>query len=196
MLSCREDIGTSRFTARPNLKGSASRVPAWGYFSFDLNHDVAARSLRIAISSIRTASIRARNASTETGVVPGVPAASQPIRTPTTFMSFAMPDISIQHLQPQPQIPYSPDFWESAQKSQEIPAAVPDLLLPKLSVISELGTSVSHNLHVEICGSSPVEQAPRSDGKGGIFQDMSEDLGIPSPKVIKAGVSNFFQSFR
>ncbi|KAJ7273732.1 hypothetical protein B0H12DRAFT_1228548 [Mycena haematopus] len=137
------------------------------------------------------------------GVAPGVPANAQSTRTPSTFMSFAMPDISIQPSHPQPQIPYYPDFWESAQKSQETPPAVPEEPLPKLSVISELDTLTSHNLHVESAstdtqsvGSRPVEKAPRSYGKGGILQDMSEDLGIPSPQAMKAGVSSFLQSFR
>jgi len=111
-----------------------------------------------------------------------------------------MPDISVRPSQPQPQIPYLPDFWESAKKSQETPPVVPEEPLPKLSVISELNTTTSHNLHVENTSPDTHSVGPRpttgKGGKGGIFEDISEDLGIPSPKTIKAGVSSFLQSFR
>ncbi|KAJ7709855.1 hypothetical protein B0H17DRAFT_1029515 [Mycena rosella] len=115
---------------------------------------------------------------------------------PTTYMSFAMPDISRQPPQPQIQIPYLPDFWESSPAQSPQPAEPP---LPKLSVVSELDTVHSHNLHDENASADTVPApAPRSStfGKGGILQDMTEDLGIPSPKEIKTGVSNFLRSFR
>ncbi|KAJ7449860.1 hypothetical protein FB451DRAFT_1566772 [Mycena latifolia] len=140
--------------------------------------------------------ISARNASSEAtaGVVPGIPAAAQSTRTPSTYMSFAMPDVSLQPAQPQAQIPYLPDFWESSPAKSPQPAEPP---LPKLSVVSELNTTHSHNLHDENASPDTLPAPePRSFGKGGILQDMSEDLGIPSPQEIKAGVSNFLQSFR
>ncbi|KAJ7343466.1 hypothetical protein DFH08DRAFT_872766 [Mycena albidolilacea] len=162
----------------------------------------ARTSLRLAVSSGRSASIRARNVSQEAvvGVVPGVPPASQATRTPRMEMSFSMPDVSIQPSQPQPQIPYSPDFWESAARKSEETRVPEEPLLPKLSVISELDTVTSHNLHVEnvlpdtqSLGPSSVDPSPV--GKGGILDDISEDLGI-SPKAIKDGVSSFLRSFR
>ncbi|KAJ7452356.1 hypothetical protein B0H11DRAFT_2073093 [Mycena galericulata] len=152
---------------------------------------------RAARSSSRNASIGARYASTEpVGAVPGIPPASQSTRTPSTYMSFAMPDIYYpREPQPRAQIPYLPDFWESSPPESPQPAEPP---LPKLSVVSEFDTNHSHNLHDE--NALPVESAsvaptPTDLGKGGILQDISEDLGI-SPKAIKAGVSSFFQSFR
>ncbi|KAJ7774552.1 hypothetical protein DFH07DRAFT_800028 [Mycena maculata] len=154
---------------------------------------------RIAVLSSRNASLSARNASTEAavGAVPGIPPASQTIRTPSTFMSFSMPDVYSERPEPQVQIPYLPDFWESSPAASPQPA---EPALPKLSVVSELNTIHSHNLHDENASQDVVSVGPSTadlgKGKGGILQDMSEDLGIPSPKVIKAGVSSFFQSFR
>ncbi|KAK7014837.1 hypothetical protein R3P38DRAFT_2997899 [Favolaschia claudopus] len=156
--------------------------------------------LRIAISR---ASMNPRNMSNTAGVAPGVPPAAQSSRTPTTFMSFAMPDVSIQEAVPQPQIPYSPDFWESAKKESEITLAAPkEEALPKLSVVSEMDTPTSHNLHVEtpappslLESTQPAEKRGAS-GQGGILQDISEDLGIPSAQQLKAGVSSLLQSFR
>ncbi|KAJ7940619.1 hypothetical protein B0H13DRAFT_1938971 [Mycena leptocephala] len=142
----------------------------------------------------RNASI-SRNASSQAGVVPGIPSPST--RTPTTYMSFAMPDISIQPSQPRPQIPYLPDFWQSSKNAPQ-PSIEPSL--PKISVVSPLNTTHSHNLHDENASPDTLSVGPgpgaRSFGKGGILEDVSEDLGIPSPKQIKAGVSNFLQSFR
>ncbi|KAJ6596943.1 hypothetical protein DFH09DRAFT_1133161 [Mycena vulgaris] len=111
-------------------------------------------------------------------------------------MSFAMPDISLQSPRPQVQIPYLPDFWESSPAKSPQPAEPP---LPKLSVVSDLDTVHSHNLHDENAApATQPAQAPRamSSGKGGILRDMSEDLGIPSAQEIKTGVSKFLQSFR
>ncbi|KAJ7109428.1 hypothetical protein C8R44DRAFT_802480 [Mycena epipterygia] len=149
-----------------------------------------ARAMSALSSGSRNASIGARNAS---GVVPGIPPAAQTTRTPNTYMSFAMPDIAYQQPQPRAQIPYLPDFWESQAPQTPQPA---EPALPKLSVVSELDTIHSHNLHDEYASPDTVPVGPRSEGKGGILDDISEDLGIPSPKKIKDGVSNFFQSFR
>ncbi|KAJ6630855.1 hypothetical protein B0H10DRAFT_2207878 [Mycena sp. CBHHK59/15] len=147
-------------------------------------------SCRILLSN---ASIARRNASTEApiGVVPGIPPASQTTRIPKTFMSFAMPDVARREHAPQAQIPYLPDFWESSPAKSPAPAEPP---LPKLSVVSEVDTHHSHNLHDEhaLQDSTTVPVGPRSFGKGGILEDITEDLGIPSPKEIKAGLSKFF----
>ncbi|KAJ7097880.1 hypothetical protein B0H15DRAFT_823128 [Mycena belliarum] len=156
------------------------------------------RLFRFSPRSARNVSVGARHASGEAsvGVVPGIPPSAQSTRTPSTYMSFAMPDISFQPPRPQVQIPYLPDFWDSSPPKSAQPAEPP---LPKLSVVSDLNTSHSHNLHDENASPDTVsipEPRPLTFGKGGILQDMSEDLGIPSPKEIKAGVSNFFQSFR
>ncbi|KAJ7046832.1 hypothetical protein C8F04DRAFT_1308231 [Mycena alexandri] len=155
--------------------------------------------LRLVPSGSRVAS---RNASTEAtpGAVPGIPPAAQSTKKPTTYMSFNMPDIALRPSQPQPQIPYLPDFWESSAKNApQVPA---EPVLPKISVVSELNTTHSHNLYIENAATAsepspdPVSVGPRSFGKGGLFSDMSEDMGLPSPKEIKAGVSNFLRSFR
>ncbi|KAJ7774890.1 hypothetical protein B0H16DRAFT_1760148 [Mycena metata] len=156
--------------------------------------------LRLVQSGSRVAS---RNASTEAspGAVPGIPPAAQSTKKPSTYMSFNMPDITLQPSQPRPQIPYLPDFWESsaAKNAPQVPA---EPALPKISVVSELNTTHSHNLYIEDAGNAsapspdPVSVGPRSFGKGGLFSDMSEDMGLPTPKEFKAGVSNLLQSFR
>ncbi|KAJ6547584.1 hypothetical protein B0H19DRAFT_1166434 [Mycena capillaripes] len=144
----------------------------------------------------RHAPIGPRNASSEAavGAIPGIPPTSQSTRTPTTYMSFAMPDVYLQPSHPRPQIPYLPDFWQSSTKNSTQPPAEP--ALPKLSVVSDFNTVHSHNLHDVNASPDPVSVGRPSLDKGGILQDISEDLGIPSPKAIKTGVSNFFQSFR
>ncbi|KAJ7285783.1 hypothetical protein C8J57DRAFT_647603 [Mycena rebaudengoi] len=139
----------------------------------------------------------ARNASTEAtvGVVPGIP--TPPTRTPKTFMSFSMPDISRRDPLPQAQIPFLPDFWDSSPAKSTEPA---EPVLPKLLVVYALDNLPSHNLHDEHATrlevSTPAPTRPASYGKGGILQDISEDLGLPPVKEIREGVSKLFKSFR
>ncbi|KAJ7172458.1 hypothetical protein C8R46DRAFT_1259165 [Mycena filopes] len=134
--------------------------------------------LRTKASTIlpRLLSSGSRNASTASTVIPGIPPAAQSTKQPATYMSWSMPDISLQPAQPRPQIPYLPDFWESSTAKNA--SAVVEEALPKLSVVSELDTVHSHNLYTE---ESPdtVSAPPRNFGKGGLLQDMSEDMGIP-----------------
>ncbi|KAJ7219292.1 hypothetical protein GGX14DRAFT_560385 [Mycena pura] len=174
-------------------------------------------SLRAAVASHMRASIPARNLS-GVGIAPGIPPASQTTRIPETYMSFSMPDAAPPQVEPQAQIvrgttqggasfissdlPYVPDFWDSAGKRSPQLQAEPTL--PKISVISD--TDHSHNLHdanvspdgVDTAHALPESSSEglRSFGKGGILDDLSEDLGLPSAKEIKTGVFNLLRSFR
>ncbi|KAJ6496695.1 hypothetical protein C8R47DRAFT_1318325 [Mycena vitilis] len=153
-------------------------------------------TFRTTLSRGIRASLGARNASTEAsvGTTPGIPPAAQTTRTPTTYMSFAMPDVFVQPSAPRPQIPYLPDFWQSSAKSTPQPPAEP--ALPKLSVVSDINKVHSHNLQDANTSPDTSSVGPSSSAKGGLLQDISDDLGIPSPKAIKDGVSNLLHSFR
>lgn len=124
------------------------------------------------------------------GVAPGVPPASEPTRTVTEgVMSVNMPDI----WQPVPelpiQIPYVPDFWDSSLPTTSV---VEEEILPKLLVVAGADTHLnggpSHNLHDE---NAAVETdtaktlALERNEEGGIFDDITDDLGIPRPKELK-----------
>ncbi|KAJ7632670.1 hypothetical protein FB45DRAFT_913117 [Roridomyces roridus] len=147
------------------------------------------RISRIA-RSFRNASIPKRYASTE-GAAPGIPPAAQPTRQPATSMSFLMPDTQPPPPPPEIQIPFAPDFWGSSSSEASPTHSEPEL--PKLSVVTDVGTKHSHNLFPD---PSVVQEAPppapsvaqQGQGKGGILQDMSEDLGIPS---LRAGLSKW-----
>ncbi|KAJ7111562.1 hypothetical protein C8R43DRAFT_1041418 [Mycena crocata] len=147
--------------------------------------------LRIALSSNASAGVRNASSEAAVGVVPGIP--SLPTRTPKTFMSFAMPDPPQQD-RPQVQIPYLPDFWESASAQSPQPAETPVL---KLSVVDSLNTHHNHNMHDEHASPDtlPVGPRPLNFGKGGILQDMSEDMGLPTKKQIQDGLSKILKSF-
>ena len=104
-------------------------------------------------------------------------------------MSSPVPNI---FLTPQP---FVPDFWDS---SIHVEAATPqpEESLPKLLVVAGPEThhvgGLSHNLLVE--NESPygipedVDVASPSNnlGQGGLWDDVAEDLGIPTPQQLKS----------
>ncbi|KAF8077907.1 hypothetical protein FPV67DRAFT_19827 [Lyophyllum atratum] len=136
-------------------------------------------------------------ASTDEGVAPGVPPASQPTRAgPEGMMNVNIPDIW-QPVPEQPiQIPYVPDFWDSS-----LPAIspVPEEPLPKLLVVAGADTHLSggpsHNLHDEnavVQNDSARASASKPQEEGGILDDITDDLGIPRPKELKAAFWRVF----
>jgi len=136
-----------------------------------------------------------RNASTQ-AATPGVPPSSQPASASSSPpMIIRLPDLS----QPDPevpvQIPFLPDFWESARPK----AKSPELALPKILVVG--GTAAVHSgeptliiqNHHEL--TSIDEYSPESiksdtksasPSRGGIWRDLADDIGLPSSLKVGA----------
>jgi len=96
--------------------------------------------------------------------------------------------------------PYVPDFWESSPAKQP---EISEPVLPKLLVVAGAtthhGGGPTHNLldeaafsETESTQSIPASAALKTPGQGGFWDDVAEDIGIPSPKDIKKTVFNFF----
>ncbi|TFK42539.1 hypothetical protein BDQ12DRAFT_676385 [Crucibulum laeve] len=131
----------------------------------------------------------------ETGVSPGIPAAAEPHVTPPPELVFQVniPDLS----QPIPEtpieIPYLPDFWDSSALKTPVPEV--EEILPKMVVVGGAGThhggGPSHNLSSAEEYVTPAESR-KTPGQGGIWDDITEDIGIPAPKEIKSAIWKLF----
>ncbi|KAG8217732.1 hypothetical protein J3R82DRAFT_5891 [Butyriboletus roseoflavus] len=128
---------------------------------------------------------------------PGIPLAAQPDSTSTKsgFLAVKLPDLS----QPSPnvpvQVPYVPDFWNSAQPKAVTPLE-PEL--PKLHVVGGSATHYdggpTYNLekHQEGDSISPIVQAdnPPASKEVGIWADFCESLGLPRSFSARRTLSN------
>ncbi|KAF9464743.1 hypothetical protein BDZ94DRAFT_1255804 [Collybia nuda] len=155
----------------------------------NLNHFAFSKDSPVVVTGARAFSTTlTRNSE---GFIPGIPPASQSTPPPPkVFMNTNIPDIS----EPTPdlpiQIPYVPDFWESASMDRDPMNEEP---LPKLLVVAGAEThpngGPSHNLHDE---NAPTEIVKLADarislkGGGGLWDDLVEDLGLPPTKKLRA----------
>ncbi|KAL0570252.1 hypothetical protein V5O48_011714 [Marasmius crinis-equi] len=142
-----------------------------------------------------------REAEATTAEVPGIP----PERTPSTSsvdpFHVVVPGAAYDVPEPQVQIPYVPDFWGSS--SNNVPEALAEEpVLPKMVVIAgaetHTGGGPSHNLLDELTLSEENSNAPQKTGsstqpgKGGLLDDMTEDLGLPYPAEMKKAFWKLF----
>ncbi|KAF9265415.1 hypothetical protein L218DRAFT_898061 [Marasmius fiardii PR-910] len=136
---------------------------------------------------------------------PGIPAQKAPATFAPEQFHVIIPDASYEEPETPVQIPYVPDFWSSSSKSAPVEEAVHgEEVLPKMLVVAGAEThaaaSPSHNLFDATETDSLPEEVPSSQrsapsprtGKGGLFDDMAEDLGLPYPNQIKKSFWKFF----
>ncbi|KAG6874186.1 hypothetical protein C0995_003732 [Termitomyces sp. Mi166 len=143
--------------------------------------------------ALREPPVARKMSSAPAGVAPGVPptAESQPSPHAQAFLNITLPDL----WQPVPeipvQIPYVPDFWDSSVLPPRPAAEEP---LPKLNVVAGADTHISggpsHNLLDENAAVLASPQTPVAPNKpttdDGILGDITDDLGLPRPRDIKA----------
>ncbi|KAJ3491603.1 hypothetical protein NLJ89_g11325 [Agrocybe chaxingu] len=95
------------------------------------------------------------------------------------------------------QIPYVPDFWDSSNvfSSPEL-----DEPHPKIVVVAgaetHIGGGPSHNLFDTLEesteGVAPAESGPKFEHSDSLLDDITEDLGLPPAKEIKASFWKMF----
>ncbi|KAF5373550.1 hypothetical protein D9758_000591 [Tetrapyrgos nigripes] len=126
------------------------------------------------------------------GDAPGVP---HPPAPSSPHLNIVLPNLSEPLPEPAVQIPYVPDFWNSATAVEQQP--IQEDVLPKLVVIAgdntHLGGGPSHNLLDESVATVTTNEASGKEstpaGQGGLFEDMAEDIGMPVPKVLRGWFS-------
>ncbi|THU89522.1 hypothetical protein K435DRAFT_969045 [Dendrothele bispora CBS 962.96] len=205
-------------SARRNFVSAVLLTKSWDRFTVaDLKKEARARGLPSAgtkanliirlqehdksLSSTASTSQQATPPPPVKGAAPGVP---QPpnVPPPANRLNVVLPDLSTEPEETPVQIPYVPDNWTSSQPVEE--PTPEEGALPKIVVIAGADThpggGPSHNLldetltvtHIEATESSPESLSP--PGKGGLFDDMAEDMGIPHPTEIKKSLFGFFRS--
>ncbi|KIJ16925.1 hypothetical protein PAXINDRAFT_180143 [Paxillus involutus ATCC 200175] len=117
---------------------------------------------------------------------PGIPPAAQLPTTSLTYIPLAikLPDLSRPIPEAPNQVPYVPDFWDSARPREDIPS---EPGLPKLHVIGgsaiHHGGGPTHNLeepqegHTVPLATINADEAPST--KVGLWADVLDDLGLP-----------------
>ncbi|KAL0071367.1 hypothetical protein AAF712_001224 [Marasmius tenuissimus] len=153
--------------------------------------------------SSTAASRQAEATASEAGAAPGIPPehALSTSSRPERF-HVIVPDASYDDPEPPVQIPYAPDFWTSSNNNVQ-EAVVDEPVLPKIVVVAgaetHTGGGPSHNLLDESTLSSegapePQQRTERSTqhGKGGLLDDMTEDMGLPYPHEMKKAFWKLF----
>ncbi|KAG6851012.1 hypothetical protein H0H93_004499 [Arthromyces matolae] len=114
-------------------------------------------------------------------------------------MNIILPDLWQPIPEPPVQIPYVPDFWDSSARRAN-PVNVVEETLPKLNVVAgdtHFSGGPSHNLLDEndtLLSSPQTPVAPKAATvDDGLLGDLTDDLGLPRPKELKATFSKFFQ---
>ncbi|KAK7446387.1 hypothetical protein VKT23_004239 [Stygiomarasmius scandens] len=130
---------------------------------------------------------------------PGVPQPSN-VSPSANHLNIVLPDLAQEPEEPPVQIPSVPDNWDSSQRIQE--SVLEEQSLPKIVVVAGADThpggGPSHNLLDEtlaVSQSETVETSAKTSvplGRGGLFDDMAEDLGIPHPKEMKKSIFGLF----
>ncbi|KIM49073.1 hypothetical protein M413DRAFT_438238 [Hebeloma cylindrosporum] len=123
--------------------------------------------------------------------VPGNP--DLPSIASTSFLNLKLPDLSVPpHPVPPGQVPYVPDFWNSAPPRTDVPK---DEQLPKLLVVAGAEThpagGPSHNLLDNGITSEKPEVAPQQNSHT-LLDDISEDLGLPPVNELSARLRKIF----
>ncbi|KAM6500481.1 hypothetical protein JOM56_003495 [Amanita muscaria] len=126
-----------------------------------------------------------RHASTEVGIAPGIPPASETARSTTAFSSVTLPDLTKPYPTPPIQVPYLPDFWESSTISKKAPEEQ-EQPLPKILLVA--GGEAHHisavTQSLEDTDTAPTETVVSSSAgpqrSDGIVSDVLDDLGLGS----------------
>ncbi|KAJ3801320.1 hypothetical protein GGU11DRAFT_247692 [Lentinula aff. detonsa] len=130
---------------------------------------------------------------TKEGEAPGIPLASQHAAPTSSYLNVILPDALDDEHEPAISIPYTFDSLASS-----IPVeSPPEQDLPKMVVIGGEetygGASPTHHLFDDTITSESEELSstvPR--GKGGILDDLAEDMGLPHFRDMKKSISKFF----
>jgi hypothetical protein len=110
--------------------------------------------------------------------------------SPPIASSFGLPKINQ---------PYVPDFWDSTTLEKQTPSV--EEKLPKVLVVSGASTHADngplHNLESVsedgiIAAETTPEQSKPASTEPGLFEDMTQDLGIPPPKELKQSLWKLF----
>jgi len=139
--------------------------------------------------------IRFASTSTE---VPGIPSSSEPTEIPPSyprmFLDVKIPSTDTPIPEPEVQIPFLPDLWDSSKVNAESAPVDPlDVSVPSLIVVAGDASRISGTSHKLDTLAAPVssEQSPsqvsRSDTS--IFQDVAEDMFLPRSFKPPAGLS-------
>ncbi|KAJ3934930.1 MAG: hypothetical protein NXY57DRAFT_593344 [Lentinula lateritia] len=129
------------------------------------------------------------------GETPGIPLASQSAAPTPYYLNVVLPDAAYEEPELAVSIPYTFDFLASSTTAVESP---PEQDLPKMVVIGGEetygGASPTHHLFDELMVSDSEELTPStvSRGKGGILDDLAEDMGLPHFRDLKKSVFKFF----
>lgn len=138
--------------------------------------------------------------STRPGVAPGLPSATQSMNNPSQHFVVNIPDIPQADPDSSVQVPYVPDFWDSSVSVDDLQM---EETLPKLLVVAGADThpggGPSHNLLDANLDNETVSSdvksnttAPNPTGQGNIWDDVTEDLGLPYLKEMKTGFWKLF----
>ncbi|KAJ3869987.1 hypothetical protein EV359DRAFT_28807 [Lentinula novae-zelandiae] len=129
------------------------------------------------------------------GETPGIPLASQSAAPTPYYLNVVLPDAAYEEPELAVSIPYTFDFLASSTTAVESP---PEQDLPKMVVIGGEetygGASPTHHLFDDMMVSDSEEFTPStvSRGKGGILDDLAEDMGLPHFRDMKKSVFKFF----
>ncbi|KAG7452437.1 uncharacterized protein BT62DRAFT_989624 [Guyanagaster necrorhizus] len=165
-------------------------------------HEISLSSTA-AKQTVRNASTDAAGAGIE-GEAPGIPPAHEST-APTGFWDIKMPDVALPDPEPAIQIPYTPDFWESSTLAAKEEHSIPKILVVAGSQ-THPGGGPSHTL-LETGETAADDALPASSdaswevprtatGRGGFWDDASENLDIPYPGEIKKSFSGAWSNLK
>ncbi|KAJ4487906.1 hypothetical protein J3R30DRAFT_864571 [Lentinula aciculospora] len=158
-------------------------------------HEKALSSLAAtSTSNVYTAPETPSVDTTQEGETPGIPLASQSAAPAPYFLNVALPDAAYDEPEHKVSIPYTFDFLASPSPAIE---SLPEQDMPKMVVIGGEetygGASPTHHLFDDTMASESEEftssTVPR--GKGGILDDLAEDMGLPHFKDMKNSIFKF-----
>ncbi|KIK57775.1 hypothetical protein GYMLUDRAFT_746883 [Collybiopsis luxurians FD-317 M1] len=136
---------------------------------------------------------------TKEGETPGIPLASQAAAPTPYYLNISLPDAAYDQPEPPVQIPYTLDFWKSSA-SAPTESHLEEPTTPKMVVIGGEetygGASPTHNLldETQMSLHSPTSVMPSTveRGKGGLLDDMAEDMGLPHARDLKNTIFKLF----
>ncbi|KIJ69275.1 hypothetical protein HYDPIDRAFT_105876 [Hydnomerulius pinastri MD-312] len=161
------------------------------------SHDTPAAIRNASTNATPGVSAPAPSPATPLAASPGIPPAAEPPSASVTpkFMAIKLPDLSKRIPDAPVQVPYVPDFWDSARPS---PKTLTELEPPKLHVVSGTGThpdgGPTHNLEKHDDGHTLPPTAfdvaePPSDNVG-FWRDLLDDMGFPKSFSVRPAVES------
>ncbi|EIN07329.1 hypothetical protein PUNSTDRAFT_114790 [Punctularia strigosozonata HHB-11173 SS5] len=128
--------------------------------------------------------------------VPGLPGSGDVTAHAKQYLEVRLPDF-VDEPEPQPQIPYGPDFWSSQAPAHSQPK---DAAPPKLLVVASDNEAPAHSVHQSLTAHSLPEEPstsgspakPSRSGPSSIWTDIADDLGIPTSTSVANMESAFF----